>query len=569
MNFNLKIRDFLFNAQAQAAIESWRENSHAYGYNWPVVYIIHNDKTHEAYIGETLNAGKRVAQHWQNEDRQRLKIIHILTDETFNKSVILDLEAFLIKYVSADGKYKLQNSNGGLSDFNYYDREKYEKNFLSIWDRLKELGLVKSSIADIENSDLFKYSPYKALTEDQQSVLNRILYSINGYLQFGIEQSILVEGGAGTGKTVLAVFLIKLLSDLGHNIIDNTEFSETIDTALINGINAHSQKLKIGFVIPQQSLRETIKKVFKTIHGLSDKMIISPQEIVKCEPFDILIVDEAHRLHRRNALSQFRFHDNNNKALGLPKDSTELDWVLARSKAQVLFYDKEQSVRPSDIKDSVFTNTLNGHSVTRLRLSSQLRCLGGDDYIQYVKAVLNSTATTVHGAFKGYTTKLFNNVDEMIQQINCLNTKYGLSCTVAGYGWKWKTKKMPPTTSVRDIEIGHGYIWNRTNVDWINSSRLPHEIGCIHTVQGYDLNYVGVIFGPEIVYNKSNNRVEVIKKNYYDNLGKSVGKDSTALREYIINIYATLMTRGIHGTYIYVCDPDLREYLRKYFPTEA
>lgn len=79
------------------------------------------------------------------------------------------------------------------------------------------------------------------------------------------------------------------------------------------------------------------------------------------------------------------------------------------------------------------------------------------------------------------------------------------------------------------------------------------------------MNYVGVIFGPEIVYSKETGRIEVIKKNYHDNLGKAVGDDMEALRKYILNIYATLLTRGIHGAFVYVCDPDLREYLRPYF----
>ena len=152
----------------------------------------------------------------------------------------------------------------------------------------------------------------------------------------------------------------------------------------------------------------------------------------------------------------------------------------------------------------------------------------------------------------------------MIDEINRLNDQYDLCCAVAGYGWKWITQGEPKGTPLRDIPIGRGYIWNRTNTDWINSDRLPYEVGCIHTVQGYDLNYVGVIFGPEITYNKSTGRIEVIKKNYYDNLGKAVGDDMEALRYYILNIYATLLTRGIHGAFVYVCDPNLREYLRPF-----
>ena len=79
------------------------------------------------------------------------------------------------------------------------------------------------------------------------------------------------------------------------------------------------------------------------------------------------------------------------------------------------------------------------------------------------------------------------------------------------------------------------------------------------------MNYVGVIFGPEITFNTFKNKIDVIMENYCDNLGRAVSGNLDALRAYIINIYATLMTRGIHGAYVYVCDPNLREYLRKFF----
>ena len=140
-----------------------------------------------------------------------------MTDDTFNKSVILDLESFLIKYVSADGKYELQNGNSGLSNFDYYSRNEYEQQFLKIWEKLKELGLVRKGIKDIEDSDFFKYSPYKSLTKDQGVVLDKILYFLTGYLKKGLECTLLVEGGAGTGKTIMAVYLLKLLCDLKNH----------------------------------------------------------------------------------------------------------------------------------------------------------------------------------------------------------------------------------------------------------------------------------------------------------------------------------------------------------------
>ncbi len=595
INFNVQIRDFPFNESSQQKIESWHNGNREYGTNWPVVYLIHNDDTKEAYIGETLNAGRRAAQHWQIQERQRLKTIHIMTDDTFNKSVILDLEAFLIKYISADRKYRLQNGNAGLASFDYYNRSEYEKQFHKIWNSLKELGLVQSGIADIEDSDFFKYSPYKSLTQDQQIVLEKILFFITGFLKQDLEYTLVIRGGAGTGKTILAVFLLKLLSDLMNRTYEKESETESAasDLGEIHSLLAQ-RKMKIGFVVPQQSLRETLKKVFCTINGMSETMIMTPREAAlagKDEPFDLLVCDEAHRLHRREGLSQFQAFDKTNQELGLAADASELEWLIHSSRMQLLFYDPDQSVRPSDVTQEMFEATVSRQNKYQLSLTSQLRCLGGSDYIQYIRNVLNAQGyvQSSHGYghgravmkegsltrplnlpipqtdFQDYRLGFYDNLDEMMDEINRLNRECGLSCAVAGYGWKWVTKDHPNDPDLKDIPIGRGYIWNRTYTDWINSARLPNEIGCIHTVQGYDLNYVGVIFGPEIIYVPHSKRIEVIKKKYMDSRGKAVGNDYEALRTYILNIYATLLTRGIHGAFVYVCDPELREFLRKYF----
>ena len=124
-----------------------------YGTNWPVVYIINNNE--EAYVGETTDASIRANQHLANNVRRNLDKINIIGDDTFNKSSILDLESFLIKYMAADKRFKLQNGNGGLQNHNYYQREMYETKFREIWLQLKSKGLVKNDLKMIANSDLF------------------------------------------------------------------------------------------------------------------------------------------------------------------------------------------------------------------------------------------------------------------------------------------------------------------------------------------------------------------------------------------------------------------------------
>ena len=131
-----------------------------YGKEWPIVYMIYNDE--EVYVGETVDASIRMLQHYANPERQRLKKVRIISDDRFNKSVILDLESFLISHISADKRFlKMQNGNAGHQKHNYYQKEMYEAEFKDVWKKLCNIGLARRNLRDIENSNLFKFSPYK------------------------------------------------------------------------------------------------------------------------------------------------------------------------------------------------------------------------------------------------------------------------------------------------------------------------------------------------------------------------------------------------------------------------
>ena len=110
-------------------------------------------------------------------------------------------------------------------------------------------------------------------------------------------------------------------------------------------------------------------------------------------------------------------------------------------------------------------------------------------------------------------------------------------------------------------------MWNHCTEGWVHTPEAIDEIGCIHSIQGYDLNYAFVILGEDIGYDKDNGKIIINPNNYYDKNGKRTANDEELL-DYITNIYYVLLTRGIKGTYLYVCDTDLREYLEKYIETE-
>ena len=290
-------------------------------------------------------------------------------------------------------------------------------------------------------------------------------------------------------------------------------------------------------------------------------MVITASEAMKSHDYDLLLVDESHRLKQRKNIVGYGSFDKNNATLGLGKDGTELDWVMLSSRNMALFYDPEQSIRPSDIPHEKFL-AIKDNAKT-LKLTSQMRVLGGNNYIDFVDKLLTDANDISRWESSDYDLKLFLNINDFIRQMEEKESKHKLCRTISGYSWKWLSKSDP---SIPDLVVdGIEFFWNRIDEDWINSTTSITEMGCIHTTQGYDLNYAGIIFGSDIRYNNEARRIETIASNYYDRNGKA-GLSPEDLHDYIIKIYKTIMYRGIKGTFIYCYDPDLRDYFSQYIP---
>ena len=120
---------------------------------------------------------------------------------------------------------------------------------------------------------------------------------------------------------------------------------------------------------------------------------------------------------------------------------------------------------------------------------------------------------------------------------------------------------------MEDIELdGEKYVWNMSNQEWILRPGAVNEIGCVHTTQGYDLNYVAVIFGKEIDYDEQSQTVTIDRSKFYDTKVKS-GVDDSTLKKYIVNSYKVMMTRGIKGCYVYACNQGMQNYLKRFMDT--
>jgi len=570
---DFEIADFFFK---QESVLEWAM-LHTYAENWPIVYTLRNRK--EIYVGETLNAKSRMQQHLASESKAGLTHAMILMNQKFNKSACLDLESKLIQIFAADENYKVLNGNAGIVEADYFDRQSYTESFTELFESLVKRGMLSRSVPELVNSNLFKYSPYKALTQEQAQAVAGILHQILDSQLNGGPSRIVVDGDPGTGKTIVAIYLSKLITDIANLPTDVLVDEDSVFAEFMTPANRDLLiNYRVGLVIPQQSLRTTLSKVFGKTPGLHKKMILKPFAVgTSKEKWDLLIVDEAHRLSMRanqafptlNTL----YVDINTKLFGQDdRNLTQLDWIEAQSQSQVLLIDPAQSIKPADLPresiDAVVTKAKSEDSY--YKLTSQLRVSAGDDYVDYVSCLLSDSPRS-RSAFQNYDLRLYDSFLEMRRDILQKDAQVGLSRVLAGYAWKWESKKQP---DVPDIHIeGLELFWNRTDKDWINSETSLEEVGSIHTIQGYDLNYAGVIIGADIGFDPATKRVFFRRENYFDTKGilnnhqLGITYSNDDILQWVLNIYRVLLTRGIKGTYIYVCDEHLREHLRPYIET--
>lgn len=571
--FEIERLDFTPNAVSSWAAGDERRR------NWPVVYLLDGTDsagTASAYVGETVNAATRIRQHLLNPAKDGFRRVRVVVDETFNKSACLDLESHLIRWLAGDGQYRVMNGNEGIIDARYYERDLYRESFREVFERLRSEGVFQRSIPEIESSDLFKLSPFKVLSDEQAVAVEDIVEGLLDDLESSARSLSVVEGHPGTGKTILAIFLMKLLADIrDHDDADEVEPDSMFAEFFLPEHRELLKGVRIGFVVPQQSLRESIKRVFRKTPKVAEDQILTPFDVGASEsPWDLLIVDETHRLNQRanqsSGVNNRRFATINQKLFGADDPAkTQLDWIRAQSTHQIFLLDAEQTVRPADLPQMTL-RALVGESQAahrRYPLATQMRVRAGSDYVEFVRALLRGKAIPGHRPdFGDYDLRFFDDLGKMQRQIIDRNRERGLARLVAGYAWDWMSNR---DKGAFDIELdGVKLRWNSQAKDWINSPASINEVGSIHTVQGYDLNYAGVVIGNDLRYDPESHRLFVDRDSYRDVKGKENNRrlgitySDDDLLEFIRNIYGVLLTRGMLGTYVYVCDPALREYIR-------
>ncbi|MFR7635290.1 MAG: DNA/RNA helicase domain-containing protein [Lachnospirales bacterium] len=380
------------------------------------------------------------------------------------------------------------------------------------------------------------------MIDDQKLVYETALKMARKSYKDGNKRVLIVKGGPGTGKSVLAINLLVNLTN------ENMVCSYVTKNAAPR--NVYATKLSGDF-------RKTrINNLFKG----SGSFVESAEN-----EFDVLIVDEAHRLNAKSGMFQ---------NLG----ENQIKEIIHASKFSIFFIDESQRVTLKDIGsvEEIQKYIAQAEAESEImELESQFRCNGSDGYIAWIDDVLDIRKTANNDGFDlDYDIKICdtpNEVKDIIFEKNKINNKARL---LAGYCWDW-IKDGKNKSDVFDItipEYNFAMSWNLGNsTTWAIDQNSVNEIGCIHTAQGLEFDYAGVIIGNDLRYENNKVITDVKERAKTDQSIKGINKLSREnpeqankiADEIIKNTYRTLMTRGQKGCYIYCTDKKLSEYLKR------
>ncbi len=370
---------------------------------------------------------------------------------------------------------------------------------------------------------------------DDQKVVYETALQLAARAASGSKQVLIVEGGPGTGKSVVAINLLVALT--------NREF-----------VARYVSRNSAPRLVYEAKLTCALKKSHISNMFSGSGSFISAE----ADAFDCLIVDEAHRLNEKSAM--------------FGRGENQVAEIIRASRCSVFFLDEDQKVTLKDIgdKDEIRRWARSeGAKVTELKLESQFRCNGSDGYIAWLDSTLQVRATANESlAPDEFDFQIVDTPTELHDWVRTKNQEKNKARMVAGYCWDWISQKDP---SLRDIVIGpYEATWNLTSHGqaWIIQPNSVSEVGCIHTCQGLELDYVGVIVGDDLVVR--NGRI-VARPEKRSRMDKSIhgwrkleakNRRETAERidAIIKNTYRTLMTRGQKGCHVYFVDAETRRY---------
>lgn len=376
---------------------------------------------------------------------------------------------------------------------------------------------------------------------DEQKLVYETALTLTKKAQKGKKQVLIVEGGPGTGKSVVAINLI-------------------VEITRRDMLTQYVTKNAAPRAVYQSKLSGTLTRSRYAALFQSSGVFVDAVP----DTFDTLVVDEAHRLNEKSGMFQ-------------NKGENQIMEIMRSSKCSVFFIDEDQKVSMKDIgtKDEIRKQAKRMNAeITELELSSQFRCNGSDAYLSFLDNMLQ-IRETAHTDLSGinYDFKVCDSPSEIRDFIFEKNKEKNSARLVAGYCWDWKSQKDGKSMDIVFEEYNFAMKWNLAtdSMLWIMKPDSVDEIGCIHTSQGLELDYVGVIIGKDLIVRNGEILVDPSKRSKMDSSIKGYKKmlkekpeeAKDLIRRIIKNTYRTLMTRGIKGCYIWAEDDETNEWLKK------
>lgn len=377
------------------------------------------------------------------------------------------------------------------------------------------------------------------MLDEQKVVYEEILKTAIQCMSDQKKRTVIVKGGPGTGKTVVAINLLASLTNKGL-FVQYTSKNSAPRNVYAKKLTGHK--------------KTSINNMFKG----SGSYVDAEENSV-----DIIICDEAHRLNNKSGM----FHN-----LG----ENQIKEIIYASLCSVFFIDESQRVTLSDIgtvSEIVKWADEYDSEVQEMELVSQFRCNGSDGYLAWLDGVLEIRETANFDMKDiDYDLRIMDSANEVRELIIECNKARNQSRILAGYCWEW-LKEGQNNSDVHDIKIGDFEMsWNLGNTStFAIDEDSVNEIGCIHTSQGIEFDYAGVIIGDDMRYENGHIVTDFTKRAKTDQSLKGIKKlykenPEYALKEadeIIKNTYRTLMTRGMKGCYVYCTDKNLADHLRE------
>ena len=373
------------------------------------------------------------------------------------------------------------------------------------------------------------------LIDDQIAAYNAIMHRVKLLASANKKSVVIVKGGPGTGKSVIALEVMGELLRQGRSVVHATGSSAFTNTLRkVVGVRA--------------------KSLFKFFNSFVN---------AKVDAFDVLIADEAHRIRETSSRGWPR---------PVKSDVPQVDELLRIARLSVFFIDEKQIVRPNEVGSIRLIKTgaekfgLTADDIPEFELHTQFRCSGSDAYLQWLDHVMAIREAESPRLDNKMEFRIFDGPGEMMEAVRARNREKQNSARIAaGFCWRW-SKPLHDGSLVNDVSIGDFEMpWEKKDVfwKWATDDSGMEQVGTVYTAQGFEFDYIAVIFGHDLVYDAG---WKAVPRNSFDT---QVKRDNPNLTEHLKSVYRVLLSRAHKGVYIYFMDQGTRRHFESHLGQHA